>query len=30
MYHCKTEKKTRSVKSVKTPTPPELFDDNKK
>jgi hypothetical protein len=30
MYHRKTEKQTRSVKSVKTPTPPELSDDNKK
>jgi hypothetical protein len=30
MYHQKTEKWTRSVKSVKTPTLPELFDDNKR
>jgi hypothetical protein len=30
MYHRKTEKQTRCVKSVKTPTPPELFDDNKR
>jgi hypothetical protein len=30
MYHRKTEKQTRSVKSVKTPTPPELSDDNKR
>jgi hypothetical protein len=30
MYHRKTGKQTRSVKSVKTPTPPELSDDNKK
>jgi hypothetical protein len=30
MYHYKTEKKTCSVKSVKTPTPPEPFDDNKR
>jgi hypothetical protein len=30
MYHHKMEKRTRSVKSVKTPTPPELFDDNKR
>jgi hypothetical protein len=30
MYHRKTEKQTRSVKSVKTPTLPELSDDNKK
>jgi hypothetical protein len=30
MYHRKTEKHTRSVKSVKTPTPPELSDDNKR
>jgi hypothetical protein len=28
MYHCKTEKRTRSVKSVKMPKLPELFDDN--
>jgi hypothetical protein len=30
MYHRKTEKQTRSVKSMKTPTPPELSDNNKK
>jgi carbohydrate-binding DOMON domain-containing protein len=30
MYHHKTEKWTRSAKSVKTPTLPELFDDNKR
>jgi hypothetical protein len=30
MHHRKTEKQTRSVKSVKTPTPPELSDDNKR
>jgi hypothetical protein len=30
MYHRKTEKQTRSVKSVKTPTPPELSDGNKR
>jgi hypothetical protein len=30
MYHHKTEKRTRSVKSVKTPTLPKLFDDNKR
>jgi hypothetical protein len=30
MYHRKTEKQTRSIKSVKTPTSPELSDDNKK
>jgi hypothetical protein len=29
MYHRKTEKQTRSMKSVKTPTPPELSGDNK-
>jgi hypothetical protein len=30
MYHRKMEKQTRSVKSVKTPMLPELFDDNKR
>jgi hypothetical protein len=30
MCHHKTEKQTRSVKSVKRPTLPELFDDNKR
>jgi hypothetical protein len=30
MYHRKTEKHTRGVKSVKTPTPAELSDDNKR
>jgi hypothetical protein len=30
MYHRKMEKQTRSVKNVKTPTPPELPDDNKR
>jgi hypothetical protein len=30
MYHLKMEKQTRSVKSMKTPTPPELSDNNKK
>jgi hypothetical protein len=30
MYHRKTEKRTRNVKSMKTPTLPELFDDNKR
>jgi hypothetical protein len=30
MYHRKTEKQTRNVKSVKTPTPLELSDDNKR
>jgi hypothetical protein len=30
MYHHKTEKQTRNVNSVKTPTPPELSDDNKR
>jgi hypothetical protein len=30
MYHRNIEKQTRSVKSVKTPTPPELSDDNKR
>jgi hypothetical protein len=30
MYHHKTEKQTRSIKSVKTPTPPELSNDNKR
>jgi hypothetical protein len=30
MYHRKTEKQTRSIKSVKTPTPTELSDDNKR
>jgi hypothetical protein len=30
MYHRKTEKQTHSVKSVKTPMPPELSDDNKR
>jgi hypothetical protein len=29
MYHRKTEKQTRSIKSVKMPMPPELSDDNK-
>jgi hypothetical protein len=29
-YHRKTEKQTRNVKSEKTPTLPELFDDNKR
>jgi hypothetical protein len=28
MYHHKTEKRTCSLKSVKTPTQPELFNDN--
>jgi hypothetical protein len=28
MYHRKTERQTRSIKSEKTPTLPELFDDN--
>jgi hypothetical protein len=28
MYHRKMEKQTRNIKSVKTPTPPELSDDN--
>jgi hypothetical protein len=30
MYRRKMEKQTRSVKSVKTPTLPELSDDNKR
>jgi hypothetical protein len=30
MYRCKMEKQTRSVKSVKTLTLPELSDDNKR
>jgi hypothetical protein len=30
MYHRKMEKQTRSIKSVKTPMLPELFDDNKR
>jgi hypothetical protein len=30
MYHCKTERQTHSIKSVKTPTLTELFDDNKR
>jgi hypothetical protein len=30
MNYRKTEKQMRSVKSVKTPTPPELSDDNKR
>jgi hypothetical protein len=30
MYHRKMEKWMRSVKSVKTPMPPELFDDKKR
>jgi carbohydrate-binding DOMON domain-containing protein len=30
MYHRKTERQTRSVKSEKTPTLPELFDDSKR
>jgi hypothetical protein len=30
MYHHKTKKRTRSVKSMKTPMLPELFDDNKR
>jgi hypothetical protein len=30
MYHRKTEKQTRSVKSVKTPTSPVLSNDNKR
>jgi hypothetical protein len=30
MYHRKTEKQTRGVKSVKMPTPVELSDDNKR
>jgi hypothetical protein len=30
MYHRKTEKQTRSIKSVKTPMLPELSDDNKR
>jgi hypothetical protein len=29
MYHRKTERQTHSVKSEKTPTLPELFDNNK-
>jgi hypothetical protein len=30
MYHRKTERQTRSVKSEKTPRLLELFDDNKR
>jgi hypothetical protein len=30
MYHRKMEKQMRNIKSVKTPTPPELSDDNKR
>jgi hypothetical protein len=30
MYHRKTERQTHNVKSEKTPTLPELFDDNKR
>jgi hypothetical protein len=30
MYHRKMEKQMRNVKSVKTLTPPELSDDNKR
>jgi hypothetical protein len=30
MYHRKTERQKRSVKSEKTPTLPELFDDKKR
>jgi hypothetical protein len=30
MYHRKTERQMRIVKSEKTPTLPELFDDNKR
>jgi hypothetical protein len=30
MYHRKTERQTRSFKREKTPTLPELFDDNKR
>jgi hypothetical protein len=30
MYHRKMEKQMCSVKSMKTPTPPELSDDNKR
>jgi hypothetical protein len=30
MYHRKMEKRTHIVKSVKTLTLPELFDDNKR
>jgi hypothetical protein len=30
MYHRKTERQMRNVKSEKTPTLPELFDDNKR
>jgi hypothetical protein len=30
MYHRKTEKQTRNVKSVKTPTATELSNDNKR
>jgi hypothetical protein len=30
MYHRKTERQTRSAKSEKTPTLPELFNDNKR
>jgi hypothetical protein len=30
MYHRNMEKQTRSIKSVKTPMPPELSDDNKR
>jgi hypothetical protein len=29
MYHLKTEKPMNNTKSVRTPTLPELFDDNK-
>jgi hypothetical protein len=30
MYHRKTERQMRSVRSKKTPMPPELCDDNKR
>jgi hypothetical protein len=30
MYHRKMEKQTCNIKSVKTPAPPKLFDDNKR
>jgi hypothetical protein len=30
MYPRKTKRQTRSVNSEKTPTLPELFDDNKR
>jgi hypothetical protein len=30
MYHRKTERQTRNIKSEKMPTLPELFDDNKR